>query len=83
MKIHREKFVRRNSSQSLIEFFRKLRQDCNIKSKKKTLIIYIKSDDTKYYVTCFENVNLFENDDVKFELNRFSTNKVNDFDEYN
>ena len=27
-------------------------------------------------------MNLFENDDVKFDLNRFSTNKVSDFDEY-
>ena len=27
-------------------------------------------------------MNLFKNDDVKFDLNRFLTNKVNDFDEY-
>ena len=28
-------------------------------------------------------MNLFKNDDVKFELNRFLSNKISDFDKYN
>ena len=51
-------------------------------NQKKVFVIIIDSNDVKYYTTCFENINLFKNDDVKFDLNRFSTNKINDFDEY-
>ena len=51
-------------------------------NQKKVFVIIINSNDVKYYATCFENVNLFKNDDVKFDLNRFSINKINDFDEY-